>query len=102
MNYMYFIHLFSSLLSLSLSLSSSLPPLLPSLPPSQLGLSSQSDSNDGSADSVATPTGPSTPSAAFLASTDEPIHIINVAIKNENSSSDEELVKKCYDFVQVW
>jgi hypothetical protein len=51
---------------------------------------------------VATPTGgPTTPSAAVLTSTDEPIHIINVAIKNGSSSSDEELVKKCYTFVQV-
>ena len=51
---------------------------------------------------MATPTGgPNTPTAAVVASTDEPIHIINVAIKNGSSSSDEELVQKCYTFVQV-
>ena len=51
---------------------------------------------------MATPTGgPATPTAAVVASTDEPIHIINVAIKNGSSSSDEELVQKCYNFVQV-
>ena len=87
----------SESLSLSLSLTLFLSPSS-----SQLGLSSRSDSNNGSADSVTTPTGgPATPSTTALASTDEPIHIINVAIKNDSSSSDEELVKKCYTFVQV-
>ena len=94
-------HLLFESLSLSLSLSLSFSPT--SFPSSsQLGLSSRSDSNNGSADSVTTPTGgPATPSTTALASTDEPIHIINVAIKNDSSSSDEELVKKCYTFVQV-
>ena len=50
---------------------------------------------------MATPTGPATPSAATIAPTDEPIHIINVAIKKESYSNDEEHSKKCYEFVQV-
>ena len=67
----------------------------------QLGLGSQSDSNEGSADSVTTPTSPSTLITALQVSTDEPIHIINVAIKHNSYCTDEEHIQQCYEFVQV-
>lgn len=59
--------------------------------------------NEVDSASSSTPSTPVGPTPAGADWTDEPIHIINVSLQYEDleASSDADLSKKCYSFIQV-